>query len=154
MTSGTRNQSFPVIRIVARSVEPTPVPKAPKAPWVVVCESVMMMTSPGFTRPASSNTMAAIASGLADNLVTRAAGVTLKETRRLIVVPREMPWSRVDLENALRISRAGGVICPASPGFYMRPQTIADLVDFLVGRLLDLLGVAHELNTRWNEPSV
>jgi 4-hydroxy-3-polyprenylbenzoate decarboxylase len=104
--------------------------------------------------PASSNTMAAIASGLADNLITRAAGVTLKETRRLLVVPREMPWSRVDLGNALRISRAGGIVCPASPGFYMRPQTIADLVDFVVGRLLDLLGVAHELNTRWNEPRV
>lgn len=102
--------------------------------------------------PASSNTMAAIASGLADNLIRRAAGVTLKETRRLIVVPREMPWSRVELTNALRISRAGGVVCPASPGFYMRPQTIADLVDFVVGRLLDLIGVEHQLNIRWDEP--
>ncbi|MHC4066510.1 MAG: UbiX family flavin prenyltransferase [Planctomycetota bacterium] len=102
--------------------------------------------------PSSSNTMAAIASGLADNLISRAAGVTLKEARRLIVVPREMPWSQVDIANALRISQAGGIVCPASPGFYMLPQRIDDLVDFVVGKLLDLMGVEHQLNTRWGEP--
>lgn len=99
--------------------------------------------------PASMRTLGAIASGMSDNLVTRAAAVTLKERRRLILVPREMPWSAVDLENALKLSRAGAVICPASPGFYMRPQRVEDLVDFVVGRLLDLVSVPHGLNTRW-----
>ncbi len=101
--------------------------------------------------PASSNTLGAIAAGLGDNLITRAAAVTLKEARRLIVVPREMPWSQIELRNALRISEAGGVICPAAPGFYMLPKSIDDLVDFVVGKLLDLVGVEHSLNTRWGE---
>lgn len=101
--------------------------------------------------PCSSNTMAAMAAGLADNLLDRAAAVTLKEMRRLIVVPREMPMSRIDLLNALRLSEAGAVICPASPGFYMLPQSVDDLVDFVVGKLLDLVGVPHALNTRWAE---
>lgn len=99
--------------------------------------------------PASSNTLGAIAAGLADNLITRAAHVTLKEGRRLIVVPREMPLSRIELENMLRISRAGGIVCPASPGFYMLPKAIDELVDFVVGKVMDLLAVPHELNTRW-----
>lgn len=99
--------------------------------------------------PCSGNTLAAIASGLAENLLTRAAAVTLKERRPLIVVPREMPMSRIELQNALRISEAGGVICPACPGFYMRPRVVADLVDFVVGKLLDLVMVPHDLNTRW-----
>jgi len=99
--------------------------------------------------PCSSNTLGALASGLANNLLTRAAAVTLKEARRLIVVPREMPLSPIDLRNALRLSEAGAIICPASPGFYLRPQGVADLVDFVVGRLLDLVNVSHTLNTRW-----
>ncbi len=103
--------------------------------------------------PCSGNTLAAIAAGLGDNLITRAAAVTLKEHRRLIVVPREMPWSRIELANALRISEAGGMICPASPGFYMRPQAVGDLVDMVVGKLLDLVGVPHKLNTRWGDPA-
>ena len=99
--------------------------------------------------PCSSHTLGAIASGLGDNLLHRAAAVTLKEARRLIVVPREMPMSRIDLQNALRLSEAGAVICPASPGFYMLPDSIADLVDFVVGKLLDLMDLPHQLNTRW-----
>ena len=78
-----------------------------------------------------------------------AAAVTLKEGRRLILVPREMPLSRIDLLNALRLQETGAIICPASPGFYMEPKTIGDLIDFVVGKLLDLLNVPHELNTRW-----
>ncbi|MCO6437495.1 MAG: UbiX family flavin prenyltransferase [Phycisphaerae bacterium] len=101
--------------------------------------------------PCSSNTLASLAAGLADNLLDRAAAVTLKEMRRLVVVPREMPMSRIDLLNALRLSKAGAVICPASPGFYMLPRTMDDLVDFVVGKLLDLVGVPHELNTRWSQ---
>lgn len=99
--------------------------------------------------PCTGNTLAAIAAGLADNLLDRAAAVTLKEQRRLILVPREMPMSVIELQNALRLARAGAVICPASPGFYMRPTSIDHLVDFVVGKLLDLLAVPHELNTRW-----
>ena len=98
--------------------------------------------------PCSSNTLAAVAAGLADNLLDRAAAVTLKEARRLVVVPREMPVSRIDLRNALRLSEAGAVICPAAPGFYMLPQTVDDLVDFVVGKLLDLVEVPHDLPTR------
>jgi flavin prenyltransferase len=99
--------------------------------------------------PCSSNTLAAIAAGLADNLITRAAQVTLKESRRLVVVPREMPLSRIEIANMLRISEAGGIVCPASPGFYMLPRSIAELVDFVVGRVLDLLDLPHTLRTRW-----
>ena len=99
--------------------------------------------------PCSSNTLGAIANGLGGNLIHRAAAVTLKEARRLIVVPREMPMNRIDLLNALRLSEAGAIVCPAAPGFYMMPRTIGDLVDFVVGKLLDLVDVQHDLNTRW-----
>lgn len=99
--------------------------------------------------PCSSNTLAAVAAGLADNLLDRAAAVTLKEGRRLVVVPREMPTSRIDLLNMLRLQEAGAIICPAAPGFYMLPKTVSDLVDFVVGKLLDLVGVEHGLVTRW-----
>lgn len=99
--------------------------------------------------PCSSNTLAAVAGGIADNLITRAAAVTLKEARRLIVVPREMPLSQIEIGNMMQISQAGGIICPASPGFYLRPQHVEELVDFVVGRVLDLLGIDHDLRTRW-----
>ncbi len=99
--------------------------------------------------PCSGNTLGAIAAGMGDNLITRAAQVTLKEARRLVVVPREMPMSAIELENALRVSRAGGIICPASPGFYMRPASVEELVRFVAGKVLDLLGVEHGWRTRW-----
>jgi 4-hydroxy-3-polyprenylbenzoate decarboxylase len=99
--------------------------------------------------PCSSNTLAKVAGGSADNLITRAALVTLKEARRLILVTREMPLSQIEISNMLRVSQAGGIVCPASPGFYMQPQSIDDLVAFVVGRVLDLLGLPHNLNTRW-----
>ncbi|MBN2446609.1 MAG: UbiX family flavin prenyltransferase [Phycisphaerae bacterium] len=99
--------------------------------------------------PCSSNTLGAVASGLGDDLIRRAAAVTLKESRRLVLVTREMPLSQIDLANMLRLSQAGAVICPANPGFYLKPATVGDLVDFVVGKLLDLLGVPHELHTRW-----
>ncbi len=100
--------------------------------------------------PCSASTLGAISSGLGENLLHRAAQVTLKEMRRLVLVYREMPMSQIDLSNALTLSRAGAVICPASPGFYMQPERIDDLVDFVVGKVLDLVGVEHRLNTRWN----
>ncbi|MFH1747873.1 MAG: UbiX family flavin prenyltransferase [Planctomycetota bacterium] len=100
--------------------------------------------------PCSGHTLAAIANGMGDNLITRAALVTLKENRRLILVPREMPLNQIDLANMLRVSQAGGLICPACPGFYLRPRSVDDLVDFVVGRVLDLLQIPHQLATRWN----
>ena len=99
--------------------------------------------------PCSMGTPAAIAQGLADNLIERAADVVLKEGRKLVLVPRETPFSAIHLENMLRLSRAGAVIVPPSPGFYHHPQTIADLVDFVVARILDQLAVPHTLMQRW-----
>ncbi len=101
--------------------------------------------------PCSSNTLGAIAAGVTDNLVKRAAAVTLKERRRLILAHRETPLSHVDIANMERLSTAGAIIAPLAPGFYLRPQTIGDLVDFMAARILDLLDIPHELNARWEE---
>ncbi len=99
--------------------------------------------------PCSMGTLASIAAGLADNLIERAADVVLKERRSLILVPRETPFSVIHLENMLRLARAGAVIVPPSPGFYEHPQSVADLVDFVVARILDQLRVPHTLGKRW-----
>ena len=99
--------------------------------------------------PCSMGTLAAIAQGLAANLIERAADVMLKERRPLILVPRETPFSAIHLENMLRLTQAGAVILPPNPGFYHAPQSVAELVDFVVGRILDQLGVAHSLVPRW-----
>jgi len=99
--------------------------------------------------PCSMGTLGAVAAGLSNNLIQRAADVTLKEGRRLVLVPREAPYNAIHLENMLRLSRAGAHIIPASPGFYHRPQTIEALVDHLVFRILDHLGVPHSQETRW-----
>lgn len=99
--------------------------------------------------PCTMGTLASVAQGLASNLIERAADVVLKEGRKLILVPRETPFSVIHLENMLRLSRAGAVILPPSPGFYHHPETIDDLVDFVVARILDQLGVAHTLMQRW-----
>lgn len=101
--------------------------------------------------PCSANTLGAIAAGLSDNLVKRAAAVTLKERRRLVLAYRESPASHIDLGNMLRLSEAGAIIAPLSPGFYLGPKSIDDLVDFMAGRLLDLLDVPHGLDVRWEE---
>jgi len=103
--------------------------------------------------PCSGTTAAKVAVGIADNLVTRAAAVCLKERRKLIVVPRETPLSEIQLGNLLALARAGAVVLPAMPGFYHRPREIQDLVDFVVARILDQLGVEHSLHTRWTGPS-
>jgi 4-hydroxy-3-polyprenylbenzoate decarboxylase len=99
--------------------------------------------------PCSMGTLGAIASGAGTNLIHRAADVTLKESRKLVMVPRETPYNAIHLENMLRLSRAGAHIIPASPGFYHRPQTIEALVDHLVFRILDHLGVPHSQATQW-----
>lgn len=99
--------------------------------------------------PCSSNTVGKIASGITDNLVQRAAAVTLKERRKLVLAYRESPMSHIDILNMQRLSEAGAVIAPLAPGFYLLPKTLDDVVDFMAGKLLDLIGVPHELNTRW-----
>jgi len=101
--------------------------------------------------PASGNTVGAIAAGVTNTLVQRAAAVTLKERRRLIIAHRETPLSHIDLLNMQRLDAAGAIIAPLNPGFYLRPRTIDDLVDFMAGKLLDLLEVPHDLATRWEE---
>jgi 4-hydroxy-3-polyprenylbenzoate decarboxylase len=101
--------------------------------------------------PCSMGTLAAIAHGLSDNLIERAADVMLKEQRKLILVPREAPFSTLHLENMLTLSRMNAVILPANPGFYHQPQTVADIVDFIVARILDQLGVQHDLMARWGD---
>jgi 4-hydroxy-3-polyprenylbenzoate decarboxylase len=99
--------------------------------------------------PCSMGTLSAVSIGASRSLVERAADVALKEHRPLILVPRETPLSAIHLQNMLRLSRAGAVILPAAPGFYNRPQTVDDLVDFIVARVLDQLGVDHSLVRRW-----
>jgi len=103
--------------------------------------------------PCSSNRLGSVASGMGGNLIDRAAAVTLKEDRRLVLVHREMPVSQIDITNMLRLSQAGAILCPASPGFYLAPQTVDDLVDFVVGRVLDVLGIVHDLRIRWDPPA-
>ncbi|MBS0498500.1 MAG: UbiX family flavin prenyltransferase [Gammaproteobacteria bacterium] len=103
--------------------------------------------------PCTMGTLAAVAAGMSQNLIERAADVTLKENRPLIIVPREMPFSVIHLENMLKLARSGTVILPANPGFYHHPQTVQDLVDFVVARILDHLGVKHNLIARWGEES-
>jgi len=103
--------------------------------------------------PCSMGTLASVANGLSTNLIQRAADVHLKERRKLIVVPRETPLGSIALENMKRLSDAGGVVLPAMPGFYHRPQSIADLVDFVVGRICDQLGVETDVTRRWGDES-
>ena len=99
--------------------------------------------------PASGGTLSAIACGASNNLIERAADVTIKEKRQLIVVPRETPLSEIHLENMLKLARLGVTVMPAMPGFYQDPQTIDDLVDFVVARILDHLGIEQTLLPRW-----
>ncbi|TVQ85826.1 MAG: UbiX family flavin prenyltransferase [Chromatiaceae bacterium] len=101
--------------------------------------------------PCTTGTLASIAAGQSGDLIERAADVVLKEGRKLILVVRETPFTSIHLENMLRLARAGAVIMPANPGFYFNPQTIQDIVDFMVARVLDHLGVPHALSRRWGD---
>jgi len=101
--------------------------------------------------PCSMGTLAAIAHGVSENLIHRAADVHLKERRKLVLVPRETPLGLIQLRNMVVVAEAGAVVLPAMPAFYTRPRTVADIVDFVVGRICDQLGVEHRLLERWGE---
>lgn len=101
--------------------------------------------------PCSMKSLSSIANGYDDTLISRAASVTLKESRKLILVPRETPLSRIHLENMIKLQDAGAIILPAMPGFYHKPSTINEIVDHLVGKILDQLRIKHDLFTRWKD---
>lgn len=99
--------------------------------------------------PCTTGTLAGIAVGSSHNLIERAADVMLKERRKLIIMPREMPFSEIHLENMLKLSRMGAVIMPPNPGFYFRPESVEEIIDFVVARVLDHIDVPHQLLPRW-----
>jgi flavin prenyltransferase len=99
--------------------------------------------------PASMSSIARIAHGVSDDLLTRAADVMLKERRKLVLVPREAPYSAIHLENMLSVTRAGAIVLPASPSFYARPASLEDAMDSVLARVLDLLDIEHDLSRRW-----
>jgi 4-hydroxy-3-polyprenylbenzoate decarboxylase len=101
--------------------------------------------------PCSMKSLSSIANGYDDTLISRAASVTLKESRKLIIVPRETPLSRIHLENMIKLQEAGAIILPAMPGFYHNPSTIEEIVDHLVGKILDQLNIEHDLFRRWKD---
>ncbi|MDQ3441009.1 MAG: UbiX family flavin prenyltransferase [Planctomycetota bacterium] len=104
--------------------------------------------------PCSSNTLGEVAHGLGANLISRAAAVTLKERRKLIIAHREMPLSPIDVTNYKILTDAGAIVAPTNPGFYLNPTTVGEVVDFVAGKLLDLLGVHHAFDTRWDPKNV
>lgn len=125
------------LRVFGREQWTAPVASGSNAPAaMVVC-------------PCTTGTLSAIATGASNNLIERAADVMLKEQRKLILMVRETPFSAIHLENMLTLARLGVVIMPASPGFYNRPQSVDDLIDFMVARVLDHLGIDSDLSQRW-----
>ena len=116
--------------------------EAPAASGTALVRAVILV-------PCSMGTLARVAAGFSSNLVERAADVALKEGRALVLVPRETPLSQIHLENMLRLARMGAIVLPATPGFYHHPREVVDLVDHVVGKILDRLGVAHGRGARW-----
>ncbi len=130
------------IRVFGREQWMAPVASGSGAPSkMVVC-------------PCSTSTLSSIANGASNNLIERAADVALKERRQLILVPREAPYSEIHLEHMLKLTRMGTVVIPASPGFYNRPQSVEDMIDFVVARILNQLQIEQNLMPRWGEDSL
>ncbi len=119
--------------------------------WMAPWASGSGQSGPVVICPCSTGTLSAIACGASNNLIERAADVALKERRKLILVPRETPYSEIHLQNMLSLTRMGAVILPASPGFYHQPQSMNDLVDFVVARILNQLGVEQQLMPAWGK---
>ena len=127
------------LRVFGREEWTAPVASGSSAPCaMVVC-------------PCTAGTLAGIAAGTSNNLIERAADVAIKEGRKLVLVPREAPFSAIHLENMLKLARLGVVILPPNPGFYHKPASIADLIDFVVARILDQLGIKNTLSPRWGD---
>jgi len=156
------NKGFEVHLVVSKAAEKVIDQELGKCDWVSLATRVYFpdeLTAPiasGSFKvdgmvivPASMKTLGALASGYCEDLISRAADVQLKEGRRLIVVPRETPLHAIHLENMAKLSKMGVVILPAMPGFYHNPKTINDLVNFIVGKILDQLGVENELYKKW-----
>lgn len=122
--------------------------------WYAPMASGSGMTDAMVVCPCTSGSLAAFAMGTSDNLIERAVDVAIKERKELIIVPREMPFSSIHLENLLKLSRAGATIMPPNPGFYQHPESIADLVDFVVARILDHLGIEQSLLPRWGHKAL
>jgi len=145
-------QELTVVRIDTESLLGRPAPRVgwhDNDRWDSPLASASFPSDGMAVCPCSSHTVASLAAGLGDNLLLRAAYVTLKQRRPLVLVHREMPLTLIDLDNLRRLAAAGATICPASPGFYHHPRTIEDLIDSVVARVLDLLGVPHSLPVRW-----
>lgn len=119
--------------------------------WMAPIASGSAVADATVVCPCTTGTLSAIACGSSRNLIERAADVALKERKKLILVVRETPFSEIHLENMLKLTRMGAVIMPANPGFYFRPQSINDLVDFMVARVLDHLDLPHQVQPRWGE---
>ncbi len=122
-----------------------------KQDWFAPVASGSSSPSAMVVCPASGGTLSSVAHGASNNLIERACDVALKERRKLILVPRETPYSEIHLENMLKLARMGAMILPASPGFYQNPESIDDLVDFIVARILDHLELPQKLVQRWGE---
>lgn len=122
--------------------------------WFAPPASGSGLASPLVICPCSTGTLSALATGASNNLIERAGDVALKERRKLILVPREAPYSEIHLDNMLRLTRMGATILPASPGFYHQPQSIGDLIDFIVARILDHLGIEQTLVSRWGQDNL